>query len=403
MGTRQIAGLLLLVAGLVRCDDGGVGLTGDGTGGCTSDRHCDDGDPCNGAERCVAGACEPGAPTYEPLPCTRPDGSAGTCRGTVCGPAACGNGLPDPGEECDDGNTIEGDGCDLLCVTDCHADAECDDGDPCTADACSPTGGGGGRACASAPVPDGTPCDDGNACSTADTCEDGACEGAPVACNDGDPCTADRCDPAAGCVYTPHPLWYPDGDGDGWGTGGDGVCGATAPPGTAARTGDCCDENPDAHPEQPAYFTVPYYCATGEPPTWDYDCSGATTHEFPELAGFCPTGRYDGSSCYGVAAGWCPAEAGGDCGFVPRCGELAVFQASCDAEFSWSACEDVVEPPPLDGGTSVDGGTAEAGTADAGAPTPGTGEDEDADARPKETVAINCCIPTFEIRTQACR
>ena len=29
---------------------------------------------------------------------------------------ACGNGLPDPGEECDDGNQVNGDGCETTCT-----------------------------------------------------------------------------------------------------------------------------------------------------------------------------------------------------------------------------------------------------------------------------------------------
>ncbi|MBN1774177.1 MAG: hypothetical protein JXB32_23160 [Deltaproteobacteria bacterium] len=393
MRTTWIPGVLLLLAG---CDGGNVGLTGEVSGECSSDRQCDDGDPCNGAEECVDGACRPGTPTDEPLPCSLPDGSAGTCRGGICGPTACGNGVIDPGEECDDGNTVLGDGCDLLCLTDCHADDECDDGDPCTADACAPTGGG--RTCTSTPVPDGTACDDGNPCSTGDCCTGGLCEGAPVACDDGDPCTTDRCDAAAGgCVFVPHPRWYPDADGDGWGSGTDDVCAATAPPGTAARTGDCCDANPDVHPEQPTYFATPYFCSTGEPPSFDYDCSGTVELEHPDLADFCPTGRDASGYCYRIAAGWCPAEAGGDCGFVPDCGSLGIYQSSCSPEFDWLACDDVVEPPPLDAGTP---------TADAGTPTPdvgtGTGTDE-ADGRSKESVAIYCCRPTFELRVQACR
>jgi len=32
---------------------------------------------------------------------------------------ACGNGLVEPGEECDDGNTLSGDGCSSTCVSEC--------------------------------------------------------------------------------------------------------------------------------------------------------------------------------------------------------------------------------------------------------------------------------------------
>src|SRR5262245_65676297 len=30
--------------------------------------------------------------------------------------ATCGDGIPDPGEQCDDGNTVSGDGCSATCV-----------------------------------------------------------------------------------------------------------------------------------------------------------------------------------------------------------------------------------------------------------------------------------------------
>ena len=49
----------------------------------------------------------------------------------------------------------------------------------------------------------GSPCDDGNLCTTKDTCQGGACTGQPVKCDDGNPCTTDSCNPATGqCVFT---------------------------------------------------------------------------------------------------------------------------------------------------------------------------------------------------------
>jgi cysteine-rich repeat protein len=80
----------------------------------------------------------------------------------------CGNGNLDPGEECDDGNGNGGDCCSAGCRLE----------------------------------PDGQPCSGGNACTTSQTCSGGVCGGgAAVTCDDGDPCTADACDPAAGCVF----------------------------------------------------------------------------------------------------------------------------------------------------------------------------------------------------------
>jgi len=76
---------------------------------------------------------------------------------------------------------------------------DCDDGDPCTDDTCDATGG-----CIHVPVPEYTPCDDGNDCNGNEYChEDGGCYADyPLICfDDGNPCTDDRCDPVVGCVY----------------------------------------------------------------------------------------------------------------------------------------------------------------------------------------------------------
>src|SRR5262249_4026555 len=53
--------------------------------------------------------------------------------------------------------------------------------------------------------PPNTPasCDDGNACTTADTCSGAECVGGPAPdCNDNNSCTAEGCDPATGCTHT---------------------------------------------------------------------------------------------------------------------------------------------------------------------------------------------------------
>jgi hypothetical protein len=73
----------------------------------------------------------------------------------------------------------------------------CNDGNPCTDDACDPASG-----CVH--VHNAAPCSDGDACTMDDTCQDGNCvPGKPFSCDDGEPCTAQSCDPETGCVFTP--------------------------------------------------------------------------------------------------------------------------------------------------------------------------------------------------------
>lgn len=80
----------------------------------------------------------------------------------------CGNGVLEPGESCDDGNTTDGDCCSQACQLDAA----------------------------------GATCSDGNACTQSDACDgSGRCvSGAAVVCDDGDLCTDDPvCDPTLGC------------------------------------------------------------------------------------------------------------------------------------------------------------------------------------------------------------
>ncbi len=90
-----------------------------------------------------------------------------------------------------------------------------------------------------APRPDLTACDDGDACTATSECFAGVCRATRFTdCDDENPCTIDRCDPAAGCIREPAPSGACD-DGDAC-TDGD-VCAAGACRGVA-RT--CAD--PDA-------------------------------------------------------------------------------------------------------------------------------------------------------------
>jgi hypothetical protein len=99
----------------------------------------------------------------------------------------------------------------------CVPTLNCDDQNPCTTDTCDPVAG-----CQHAAAPNGTTCNDGNACTRTDTCQAGACVGgSPVACAPADQChVAGICDPATGVCSQPA---KPDGsrcdDGDACTTG----------------------------------------------------------------------------------------------------------------------------------------------------------------------------------------
>jgi cysteine-rich repeat protein len=95
--------------------------------------------------------------------------------------ASCGDGVPDPGEECDDNNQTSGDGCDANCtITACGngiltpgTGEFCDDGNTAPGDCCNATCGfeSAGSSCA-----DESPCTQNDVCDGA-----GTCEGAPLA------------------------------------------------------------------------------------------------------------------------------------------------------------------------------------------------------------------------------
>jgi len=115
------------------------------------------------------------------------------------------------------------------------APLNCEDNNPCTADSCGPNG------CIHTPVADGTSCSDGDACNGSETCEQGRCApGTPLVCDDRNACTTDACDPATGCFTKP----LPDGTScsDGRFCNGDEICRAGAC--TAGTPPSCDDRNP---------------------------------------------------------------------------------------------------------------------------------------------------------------
>lgn len=142
-----------------RCDTvvGGCVATG-----CTTDRECNDGDVCNGVERCgPAGFCVAGSPMpcpVDPFECT-----VESCDAELGCTSTPDHSLCPPRNLC----TIDG-GCVPL---GCMVDGDCDDRNPCNGtERCAP----------------------GNVCAG----------GVALDCDDGDPCTLDRCQNGVGCVAT---------------------------------------------------------------------------------------------------------------------------------------------------------------------------------------------------------
>ncbi len=205
---------------------------------------CDDLDPCTVADHCVAGSCEGEAVECDDgNPCTEDSCTAkGGCVhvpnalpcddedpctvGDLCAEATC-SGTP-VGCDCvadadcaalEDGNACNGTlVCDTTalpyqCVVDQETVVECPAPEGpeafCLAAACDP----GDGECSLVPANEGVLCDNGDACTYGDTCQAGVCSGGqPVNCNDGNPCTVDACDPAAGCSHTPEPAACDDGN-----------------------------------------------------------------------------------------------------------------------------------------------------------------------------------------------
>ena len=188
--------------------------------GACDDVECDDGNPCT-ADLCEAGVClyppEKDAPCEDGDACTVHDlcSAEGFCMGGS--PAECDDDDPCTNDSCnsetgcrnaplvDGAGCDDGDACTLgdTCVEgNCSGSAKvcADDGNPCTIlSGCDSASG----ECLFEDVADQTECEDGSVCSVNDTCIDGVCTGEDVACDDGNSCTTDGCDPETGCTHAP--------------------------------------------------------------------------------------------------------------------------------------------------------------------------------------------------------
>jgi hypothetical protein len=120
--------------------------------------------------------------------------------------------------------------------------------------------------CVERNAPDDEACLVGDACLVDARCHAGRCEGTPRVCNDGDPCTADACDPQVGCQH-PGPISCPN-DGPcrvGRCVAGLGCALADAPDGTPCGARRSCVE---------ADVCIAGRCEVRDPPD-GFECSAA--------------------------------------------------------------------------------------------------------------------------------
>ena len=263
---------------------------------CHTAADCDDKNPCTVGEACgSAHVCTPGTAAPKGTECELKTGGKGSCNGVLCAPASCGNGITEAGEDCDDKNLDDTDGCRSDCKFTCKVDGDCSDKNLC------------------------------NGVETCDTSSHKCMVGMPLSCDDSDVCTDDSCLPATGCSHVKIDVdgdgfgpgkacggdcndgdpkinpgqkeicngiddncngfidegvtitCYKDGDGDGHGDPASPkdlcVCGS----GYVTSKDDCYDGNNKVYPGEPTYYTTPY--TNGSSTSWDYNCNGLNDEE----------------------------------------------------------------------------------------------------------------------------
>ncbi len=191
---------------------------------------CDDGNACTVQDTCFGPVCQGAAKDCSSLDAVC---MQGVCSGGKCSAQAktggCDDGNPctvsdgcsngqcsGPAKDCNDGNACTADACQAggcthanadnvacdLDATNCTPDVcksgactkaallDCDDKNACTTDSCIPNTG----VCAHANLADSSACEDGDACTLADTCLAGACKaGAAKVCSGTEVCAVGVC------------------------------------------------------------------------------------------------------------------------------------------------------------------------------------------------------------------
>ncbi|MFT7621090.1 MAG: hypothetical protein ACI9WU_000251, partial [Myxococcota bacterium] len=249
------------------CDDGDVCSFGDAClgGKCTGTAYaCDDGlvtttDTCDGDGTCSfavnAGFCVVAGVSYT-------EGTldpANACKACITADSQTVFSPRTDGTACTDGSACtDTDQC--LAGTCTGSTVTCDDSQDCTSDSCDVATG-----CVFSVAADGTACDDSQACTDATICTTGVCGGGTATdCDDGNPCTADVCNAATGCINTviPHTKACYSGPA---GTAGTGQCVTGLAACTGSVLGPCIGE------------VVPI---TEQCDLLDNDCDGTADEDF---------------------------------------------------------------------------------------------------------------------------
>lgn len=152
---------------------------------------CAQGKVCKVAEDCLSQYCLNGA--CKPKPSCSDGAKNGGETDIDCGGSSCS--ACAPGKTCFGKGDCNGGAClnNYCQKVDCTIPLACDDASTCTNDSCEPGG------CSYVAVSGA--CSDGDACTKADSCVAGKCQGGTVGCDDGNVCTVDSCDPAGGCKH----------------------------------------------------------------------------------------------------------------------------------------------------------------------------------------------------------
>jgi cysteine-rich repeat protein len=253
---------------------------------------CTDGNACTQTDTCQAGMCS----GMNPVVCTAQDQchDVGTCNPLS---GVCSNPAKPNGSACNDGNactqtdTCQSGSCSGANPVVCTAMDQCHDAGTCN----TLTG-----TCSNPAKPDGSACNDGSACTQTDTCQAGSCSGAnPVVCT-----ALDQCHDVGTC------------------NAGTGAC--TNPPkpdGSACSDGSSCTQS-DTCQVGSCSGADPVVCTALD------QCHDVGTCN--PLTGDCSNpAKPDGSGCNdgdGCTVG--DACTGGACGGGPACGD-GVVQPGC--------------------------------------------------------------------------